>query len=132
MVIKQALLGLTSSLIWIAAAQAQDNVTWQTTGEAYLGCKKFEAIQDGKQGLNDLDFFNAGICLGKIEAMMVALYFNCERGVIGTRSNALTTSTSVAVRQAFLNYARDNPQTWEEPSYLGMSKAMAEYFPCPN
>ena len=132
MVIKQALLGLTLSLIWVAAAQAQDNLTWQTTGDAYLGRKKFEAIQDGKQGLNDLDSFNAGLCLGKIEAMMVGLHFNCEGGGIGYASNALETSTSIAVRQAFLNYARDNPQTWEEPSYLGMSKAMAEYFPCPN
>ena len=132
MITKQGLLGLTLSLVWIAAAQAQDDLTWQTTGDAYLSCKKYEAIQDNKLEPNNIDSFSAGLCLGKIEAMMVGLHFNCEGGGIGYASNALETSTSIAVRQAFLNYARDNPQTWEEPSYLGMSKAMAEYFPCPN
>ena len=132
MVIKQALLGLTLSLVWIAAAQAQDNLRWQTTGDAYLSCKKYEAILDNKLDPSNIDSFSAGLCLGRIEAIMIALYFNCEGGGIGYGSNALKTSTSVAVRQAFLNYARDNPQTWEEPSYLGMSKAMAEYFPCSN
>ena len=131
MITKQGLLGLTLSLVWIAAAQAQDNLTWQTTGDAYLSCKKYEAIQDNKQGLNKRDYLSAGLCIGKIEAIMITLYYNCEEG-ISIRSNALKAATANAAHQAFLNYAKDNPKTWKEPFYIGISNAMAEYFPCPN
>lgn len=113
-----------------STVQAQDpSGPLQNTGEMYDNCKSLDAVRDETRKLGVDDYFKAGRCMGAIEAILVALHFNCKHGV-SVRSKALAEASPFAFQQAFMNYARDNPQEWETPSYFGLGQAAEEYFPC--
>ena len=126
-----AIAGVSFSFVPSTAQAQQSSGPLQNTGEMYDNCKAYLAISDGIRKLGVDDIYKAGRCGGYIEAMMVTLHFNCTRGD-SVRSNALTVTSPNALVQAFVNYARDNPQEWQDPSYFGIGRAAAEYFPCPN
>ena len=126
-----AIAGISFSFVPSTAQAQQSSGPLQNTGEMYDDCKAYLAISDKTIKLGIDDYYRAGRCGGAIQAMMVAMHFNCKRGV-SVRSNALTVTSPAALAQAFVNYARDNPQEWQDPSYFGIGRAAAEYFPCPN
>ena len=126
-----AIAGVSLSFVPSTAQAQQSSGSLQTTGEMYDNCKAYIAISDEPRKLVFDDFYKAGTCIGAIHAMMVTMHFNCEGGD-GVRSNALTVTSPYALVQAFVNYARDNPQDWQDPSYYGIATAADEYFPCPK
>ena len=129
-----AIAGVSLSFVPSTAQAQQSSGPLQNTGAMYDNCKAYLAISEKNIKLGILgvdDIYKAGRCGGYIEAMMVTLHFNCTRGD-SVRSNALTVTSPTALVQAFVNYARDNPQEWQDPSYFGIGRAAAEYFPCPN
>jgi len=101
-----------------------------TTGELYAACLPLE----GKQNFNlsGAALFNAGFCLGAIEARSMELRMRCmfePHAMPMLRSRAADQPVPAQV-QAFINYARNNPQEWGDPLLGGLAKAFSKYFPC--
>ena len=101
-----------------------------TTGELYAACLPLE----GKQNFNlsGAELFNAGYCLGAIHARAHELLMRCmfePDAMPMLRSRAADQPVPAQV-QAFINYARNNPQEWGDPLLAGLAKAFFKYFPC--
>lgn len=78
--------------------------------------------------------YDAGFCLGVISGVGSMLSINCEairRGLSGPDLPASSPASTVgAATQAFINWARDNPQKWGEDHTTGAILALLEAFPC--
>ena len=128
-----AIAGVSLSFVPSTAQAQQSSTPWENTGKMYENCKTLMALTDKTRkgsGLGVQDYFKAGRCMGAIETMYITMHLNCINGV-GFPSSAEIASLS-ALTQAFVNYARDNPQEWQDASPFGIGRAAAEYFPCPN
>ena len=101
-----------------------------TTGELYAACLPLEGKQNFS--LSGAELFNAGFCLGSIHARASELTMRCmfePDAPPGLRAWAESQSVAAQV-QAFINYARNNPQEWEMPLLGGLATAFSKYFPC--
>ena len=101
-----------------------------TTGELYAACLTLEGKQNAN--LSGSELFNAGFCLGAIEARSMELRMRCmfePDAMPMLRSRAADQPVPAQV-QAFINYARNNPQEWGDPLLGGLAKAFFKYFPC--
>ena len=101
-----------------------------TTGELYAACLTLEGKQNAN--LSGSELFNAGFCLGAIEARSMELRMRCmfePDAMPMLRSRAADQPVPAQV-QVFINYARNNPQEWRDPSLGGLAKAFSKYFPC--
>ena len=102
-----------------------------TTGELYAACLPLEGKHNNVT-LSGADLFNAGFCMGSIHARVSELGMRCifePNASDGVRSEAVDQSKAAQV-QAFINYARNNPQEWGMPLLGGLAKAFTTYFPC--
>jgi hypothetical protein len=99
-----------------------------TIGELYTACLKVE----GNKSMYGEDMFYGGYCLGVIQGWHWDLAMNC----ILERDNPLRSKAAVhgvsliALTQAFINYAKDNPQDWNDLAFGGLTLAFKKYFPC--
>ena len=122
---------LTAIILMLNATPAVANLDPpSTTGELYAACLPLE----GKQNFNlsGAELFNAGFCLGAIEARSMELRMRCmfePDAMPMLRSRAADQPVPAQV-QAFINYARNNPQEWGDPLLGGLAKAFSKYFPC--
>ena len=122
---------LTAIILMLNATPAVANLDPpSTTGELYAACLPLE----GKQNFNlsGAELFNAGYCLGAIHARAHELLMRCmfePDAMPMLRSRAADQPVPAQV-QAFINYARNNPQEWRDPSLGGLAKAFSKYFPC--
>ena len=122
---------LAAIILLFGATPAVANVASpSTTGELYAACLPLE----GKQNLNlsGAELFNAGYCLGAIHARAHELLVRCvfepdEMPMLRSRAADQPVPAQV---QAFINYARNNPQEWGDPLLAGLAKAFFKYFPC--
>lgn len=124
------LLALLVSFIGLSTTPVRANTLPQTTGDFYNACKPVAGTQSFT--LQGQALFRAGYCLGMIEALQFNLGTNCLFGYedkILRQADVKYRSLS-ALAQAFVNYARDNPQDWQLTGVAGMTKAFEEYFPC--
>jgi hypothetical protein len=124
-----AIAGVSLSFVPSTAQAQQSSGPLPNTGEMYDNCKAFMAL---REAVSDMEILKAGRCMGAIEAMYITMHLNCENGVGFPSSNALNVTSPNALAQAFVNYARDNPQEWQDLGYFGIGRAAEEYFPCPN
>ena len=122
---------LTAIILMLNATPAVANLDPpSTTGELYAACLPLE----GKQNFNlsGAELFNAGYCLGAIHFRAHELLMRCmfePDAMPMLRSRAADQPVPAQV-QAFINYARNNPQEWRDPSLGGLAKAFSKYFPC--
>jgi len=103
----------------------------RTTGELYAACLPLEGKQKNFS-LSGPELFNAGFCLGSIHARAHELRWRCwfePNASNDLRSNAADASVEAQV-QAFINYARNNPQEWKVALVSGLAAAFTTYFPC--
>ena len=124
------LLALLVTFTGLSTTHARASDIPQTTGEMYNACKPIAGSQSFN--LQGKALFQAGYCLGMIEAVTKRLGMDCifdkdkpwvpKADVFYVRGPALT--------QAFVNYARDNPQEWENPPLGVLTRAFRQYFPC--
>jgi len=102
----------------------------ETTGELYAACLKTE----NNKTMYGEDLFYGGYCLGLINAWQFNLGRNCifqKDDPIVSKADLVNVSMQALV-QAFINYARDNPQDWSLLALGGLSRAFQQYFPCTN
>ena len=124
------LLALLVIFIGLSTTHARANEPPRTTGEMYNACKPIAGTQSFS--LQGVELFNAGYCLGIIEAWQSNLGTNC---LLGYEDNAwgqadVKFASPSALTQAFVNYARNNPQDWQTAHLVGLSRAFQQYFPC--
>ena len=99
-----------------------------TTGELYTACLKVE----GNKTMYDEDLFYGGYCMGVIQGWRWDLAMNCmfePANPLISRADVRDVSL-LALAQAFINYAKENPQDWDMPHLGGLTKAFEKYFPC--
>lgn len=118
------------SFLFVATkATAGDGLTIPTTvGELYTACLKVE----GNKPMYGEDMFYGGYCLGIIQGWRRELEMNCvfERNNPLVNKADVLDASPIALAQAFINYAKDNPQAWDRPGLGGLTAAFQEYFPC--
>ena len=124
------LLALLVSFTGLSTTHARANDLPQTTEDLYNACKPIAGNQSFT--LQDMALFGAGYCLGMIEAWQSNLGTNC---LFGYEDNVLRQAdvkyaSLSALTQAFVNYARNNPQDWQTAHVVGLSRAFQQYFPC--
>ena len=79
--------------------------------------------------------FDSAYCLGVIQGtrnVMGVLCYEIQQGNAGNSALAADVSyiTLGAARQAFTNWAKDNPQQWDIHGNLGVIMALRNTFPC--
>lgn len=123
------LLALLVIFIGLSTTHARANEPPRTTGEMYNACKPIAGTQSFS--LQGVELFNAGYCLGMIVSVANELGMNCllKKDHTSFRADIYSVSRS-ALTQAFVNYARDNPQDWQNPPFSGLVAAFRHYFPC--
>lgn len=123
------MVGLFLSFIGLSSAPVRaDLVIPSTTGELYTACLKVE----GNKSMYGEDMFYGGYCLGIIEAHKSELERNCifyKDDPYATKA-AVSSASLTALVQAFVNYAKNNPQDWQMLHLGGLSRAFQQYFPC--
>ena len=120
---------VTSCLLMITTPTFADGVPPQTTGELYSACLPIAGRNSFN--LSDMPLFNAGYCLGITHARSSEMGMNCWAEDKDHPLRAATLGVSpAALIQAFVNYARDNPQDWGMPMLGGLAQAFKLYFPC--
>jgi hypothetical protein len=82
--------------------------------------------------LEGMALFKAGYCLGMVVAVAQELGMNCIffKDKPFLPKAAVLSGSAAALTQAFVNYARDNPQDWQDLPSDGLSRAFQQYFPC--
>ena len=77
-----------------------------------------------------------GFCLGLMLGTMQLMSFNCSAIESGFSTPPLLRAemppTSAAAAQAFVTWAKENPQAWGDVFVSGAINALREAFPCPN
>ena len=100
-----------------------------TVGEAIAFCEGVFLDQTTWQGAA-----HASHCLGVTDGVARIMTLNCFSAGDGAKPEVYLSaepppSTKAAVR-AFLNWADDNPQEWDEKFNEGVMQSMALTFPC--
>ncbi|WP_417699852.1 Rap1a/Tai family immunity protein [Pseudophaeobacter sp.] len=97
-----------------------------STGEAYNACQ-LAAAQNWERG-------SSSLCLGLIIGVSGMAMMNCQTARSGAAPSDILSAEGghsyAATTQAFLNWARDNPQNWEWPAANGVAVALSRTFPC--
>ena len=83
---------------------------------------------------DDTPSIRAALCVGTAGGVFSVMNTNCELTRQGYDVPEFLTAegmpTRLAGAQAFVNYARDNPDIWGMSFYLGMIEAISDSFPC--
>lgn len=74
--------------------------------------------------------FLSGLCLGRLQGITTVMNYNCQNGGPPHLSANTDGVSFGAFQQAFLNWARDNPQQWSIPWSHGLMVSIGETFPC--
>ena len=76
----------------------------------------------------------ATYCLGLVSGIGWILRLNCDSREVGWKPNPMLSAggapTLGAAKQAFMNWARANPQEWSTDAVAGVVLALREAFPC--
>ena len=78
------------------------------------------------------DQYEAALCMGSVRGVGVMLAYNCsskEEGYLPLYQADVPPSLGAAI-QAYVNWARENPDMWGEQSQDGIILALMETFPC--
>jgi Mn2+/Fe2+ NRAMP family transporter len=126
----KGLIGAVSTcFILFTTPATANNEPPNTVGELYSACEPIAGRQSFT--LSDMALFNAGYCMGVIHTKASEMGLNCifqeESHPLRARTGGVSTA---ALIQAFVNYARDNPQEWEGYMFGGVAAAFKKYFPC--
>lgn len=92
-------------------------------------------VQDMLKACENQEKWAQMLCFGYLTGVKDALIINCASFSSGHSPNRGMTSGAFnvggsAVQQAFINWARNNPQHWNEVAYVGARSALVETWPC--
>ncbi len=108
MIISAALL-----LMWPALASAE------TTGVLFRQCMDFPRKKN--------EFY---YCLGYMAGVHDIM--NIKRDNLQCGPTELPNVSNNELVEQFLDWARQNPERWDEPAYLGMIATIDTFYPCPR
>ena len=116
------------SLSFVATKATAEVTIPDTTGDLYTACLKVE----GNKFMDGEDMFYGGYCMGVITAWRWNLAMNCvfEADNPFASKADVRDASLMALAQAFINYAKDNPQDWDKSQIGGLTLAFEKYFPC--
>lgn len=120
---------LSVALIGLGTTAAQS----QTVQEMLPGCSAGAGMDNS---VNDKTYNDAQYCLGVMLGTMQLMSFNCSANEAGFSTPPLLQAemppNTGAAAQAFVNWARENPQAWGDLFISGAILAIRDAFPCPN
>lgn len=103
------------------------------TGDASEFLKTCEAATRKSQGMNEVDAFQAGYCIGALDAAFSALVIEAaesRRPNTGVCPKQDSGDRLLLVKVA-LRYLKANPQTHSQPAEIAVRTALRQAFPCP-
>ena len=125
--------GLFAAVAVVAAMVGSDASAsdWNPeTGAVYTACK----LVEGKTNftLYGQDLFLAGQCMGSVMSVAHLVAWQCAFGSsnYGNYRANLTNASPLAMVQAFINYAKERPQDWDNLAAISIAEALENYFPC--
>lgn len=110
---------------------AQEDDGWSVQAMLYA-CEDAQAIVAGKSDRSFRAIHDAGRCLGFMRGLGVMLAYNCSSKEMGYSPfyQAAVPPALGAVIQAYVNWARANPEMWGEQAQDGALLAIMDTFPC--
>lgn len=91
-------------------------------------------IQDLLVDCESRDNLDFGICIGVMKGVSAVADLNCDAIRRGDKADIWTAETDGvtfgAMRQAFINWAKANPDMWSFDGAWGATVAISDTFPC--
>jgi len=118
------------ALIGLGTAESQAEIIVQ---DMLPGCNAAATMD---QSADNKTFNDASFCLGLMLGTMQLMSFNCSAIEAGFSTppqlRAEMPPSTGAAAQAFVNWAKENPQAWDNHFVSGAIHAIREAFPCPK